>query len=180
MASFVADERKLAELIVWAGHLMADDPAAGSTKLNKVLFYSDFIHHRRYGRPITGVEYQKLKNGPAPRRLLPVRNELEERGDIIIRPEPVFLHTIDRAVPQREPNLAIFTASEQEVVIEVIRLLDTMSGADTSRMSHDEFGWNWVEMGETIPYVTAFAEPLVEVTDHMRQRAASLAESLGQ
>jgi hypothetical protein len=180
MASFVGDERKLAEMIVWAGHLMADDPAAGSTKLNKVLFYSDFIHHRRYGRPITGVEYQKLKHGPAPRRLLPIRNEMEERGDIVVRPEPVFLHTIDRAVPQREPNLDLFTDSEQEVVLEVIRLLDTMSAADASRLSHDEFGWNWVELGETIPYVTAFAEPEVQVTDHMRRRAAELTKSLGR
>jgi len=180
MAGFVADERKLAELIVWAGQLMADDPAAGATKLNKVLFYSDFIHHRRYGRPITGAEYQKLQHGPAPRRLLPVRDELAARGDIRMRPEPVFLHTIERVVPQRDPNLDLFTPTEQEVVKEVVRLLDRMTAADASHLSHDEFGWQWVEMGETIPYFTAFAEPEVEVTEHMRQRAAELAESLGQ
>ncbi len=182
MAQFAADERKLAELIVWAGHLMAKDPAAGSTKLNKVLFYADFVHHRRYGRPITGVEYQKLQHGPAPRRLRPVRDELARRGDIVVQQEPLFLHTIDRTVPQREPNLEIFSETEREVITEVVRQLDTMNAADVSSMSHEEFGWHWVEMGETIPYVTAFAKPDLEVTvtDHMKQRARQLAESLDQ
>jgi len=182
MAEFAPDEQKLAELIVWAGHLMAKDPTAGSTKLNKVLFYADFIHHRRYGRPITGVEYQKLPHGPAPRRLRPVRDKLVRQGDIVVRHEPLFLHTVDRAVPQREPNLETFSETEQEVVTEVVRQLDTMNAADVSAMSHEEFGWQWVEMGETIPYVSAFAKPDLEVTvtDRMKQRARHLAESLGQ
>lgn len=180
MAEFAADERKLAELIVWAGHLMAGDPAAGSTKLNKVLYYADFIHHRRHGRPITGVEYQKLLHGPAPRRLLPVRDELEARGDIEVRSEPFFLLTIDRAVPKRQPNLDVFTDTEREVITEVVRQLDTMTGAEASAMSHEEFGWQWVEIGETIPYVTAFARADVRVTDDMRERAAELAARLGQ
>ena len=180
MAEFPADEQKLAELIIWAGHLMAKDPAAGSTKLNKVLYYADFIHHRRYGRPITGVEYQKLPHGPAPRRLLPVRDDLVARGDIEVRPEPYFLLTIDRTVPKRAPNLDMFTDTEREVVMEVVRQLDTMTGAEVSDMSHEEFGWKWVNEGEAIPYVTAFARTDVRVTDHMRERAAELAATLGQ
>ena len=182
MAQFVADEHKLAELIVWAGHLMTNDPAAGSTKLNKVLFYADFVHHRRYGRPITGVEYQKLQHGPAPRRLRPVRDELVRHGDIVVQQEPLFLHTIDRIVPQREPNFEIFSDTEREVITEVVGQLDTMNAADVSAMSHEEFGWQWVDMGETIPYVAAFAKPDLEVTvtDHMKQRARQLAESLDQ
>ena len=161
---------------------MAHDPAAGSTKLNKVLFYADFVHHRRYGRPITGVEYQKLRHGPAARRLRPVRDELVKQGAIVVQQEALFLHTIDRTVPQREPNLEMFSDTEREVVTEVVRQLDTMNAADVSAMSHEEFGWQWVEMGETIPYVSAFAKPDLEVTvtDHMKQRAGKLAQSLGQ
>ncbi|MEA2715744.1 MAG: hypothetical protein QOI99_61, partial [Actinomycetota bacterium] len=50
------DERKFAELVLYAASRLADDPAGGAVKLNKVLFFSEFAHMRRHGQPITGVE----------------------------------------------------------------------------------------------------------------------------
>jgi putative zinc finger/helix-turn-helix YgiT family protein len=34
--------------------------------LNKIYFYSDFLHYKRYDRGITGMKYVPLKNGPCP------------------------------------------------------------------------------------------------------------------
>jgi hypothetical protein len=74
-------EDKLAELVLYIAKQTRGDQAAGATKLNKYLYFADFSAVRRLGRPITGADYQKLRFGPAPRRLTPVRERLLRTGD---------------------------------------------------------------------------------------------------
>ena len=61
----IYEHNKLKELILYVAGRLAGDRFGGATKLNKVLYFSDFAHVRMHGRPITGAEYQKLENGPA-------------------------------------------------------------------------------------------------------------------
>ena len=78
------DEAKFAELLLYVARRLDGDPAGGAVKLNKVLFYAEFAHVRAHGQPISGAEYEKLENGPAPRRLLPVRRDPQRRNDQVI------------------------------------------------------------------------------------------------
>ena len=55
------------ELILYVLQRSTQGPNMGGTKLNKVLFRSDFGAFLNLGEPITGHPYFKLKNGPAPR-----------------------------------------------------------------------------------------------------------------
>ena len=73
--------RLLGELILYIAKRCEADPTFGAVKLNKLLWWSDFLFYARAGQPITGVEYQKLPAGPAPVQLVPVRNVLIEAGD---------------------------------------------------------------------------------------------------
>src|SRR6266498_2034018 len=66
-------EERLREMILYICAKCADDPAFGATKLNKILWFSDFLAYFQRGVPITGVAYQRLSRGPAPKRLVPVR-----------------------------------------------------------------------------------------------------------
>src|SRR5687767_3702503 len=75
------DDSKLAELILFIAHRSECDERFGAVKLNKLLFFSDFLAYGRLGSSITGQDYQKLQHGPAPRKLLPVVREMEESGD---------------------------------------------------------------------------------------------------
>jgi len=68
------NEEKLAELILYVCHKSEADERFGATKLNKILFYSDFAAYRQLGQPITGADYQNLEEGPAPRKLPPIRS----------------------------------------------------------------------------------------------------------
>jgi antitoxin SocA-like protein len=70
------DEGKFTEMLLYVADKLRDDKAGGATKLNKVLYFAEFAHVRQHGHPITGADYQKLQHGPAPRRLLPVRQHL--------------------------------------------------------------------------------------------------------
>lgn len=65
------NELKLSELLLLLAEELADDRFGGATKANKVMFFAEYANMRLTGRPITGARYQKLKQGPAPRRLLP-------------------------------------------------------------------------------------------------------------
>ena len=68
----------------------ADDPPFGATKLNQILWLSDFMTYARYATPITGVEYQRLAKGPAPHCLVPVRKTLVEAGALVISKRQTF------------------------------------------------------------------------------------------
>src|SRR6266849_3234100 len=84
-ASVIGDEEKLAELILYISQKCATDPKFGAIKLNKILYLSDFLSFGNWGEPITGVEYQHLRKGPAPRRLIPVREALQKDGKLLVQ-----------------------------------------------------------------------------------------------
>ncbi len=161
MANLVADERKLAELILYISEKCANDPTFGATKLNKILCFSDFLFYAYNDRGITNVEYQKLPNGPAPRRLIPVRDELINNGELALQ-EVVLKSGLSqrRTVNLRRPNLEIFSGTEIAMVDRVIESMQDVTADQASELSHNLVGWLVAEDGETIPYNTIyFANP---------------------
>lgn len=160
-ANVIPEERKLAELILYISQKCANDPTFGAVKLNKILCYSDFLFYAYNYRGITNVEYQKLPNGPAPRRLMPVRDELIKNGDLGL--QQVILksgETQKRTVNLRNPNLEVFSGAEIALVDRIIESMQGVTADDVSEMSHTLVGWLAVEEGETIPYNTIyFANP---------------------
>ena len=66
MNNFEFEPDKFRELIVYICKKSEGDPTFGAVKLNKILYYADFAAYRILGKPITGAQYQKLREGPAP------------------------------------------------------------------------------------------------------------------
>src|SRR6266850_1320842 len=93
---------KLREAIIFIAGRSASDPGFGAVKLNKILFKADLRSFVQYGRPVTGVEYQALKNGPAPRRLLPVKKQMLQAGDIQEEEREVGGYRQVRVIARRE------------------------------------------------------------------------------
>jgi hypothetical protein len=177
--AMVPDERKLAELIIYISQKCATDPTFGSTKLNKILCYSDFLFYAYHGQGITNVEYQKLPNGPAPRRLIPVRDELVENGDLAI--QGIILksgETQKRTVNLRSPNLDLFTGTEIAMVDRMIEAMQGVRAEDVSEMSHTLVGWLVADEGDTIPYNTIyFANPPLSEEEILRARELKAAKA---
>ena len=173
------DEQKLTELLLYVSKRLEGDPGGGATKVNKVLFFSEFAHMRAHGRPITGAEYQKLERGPAPRRLKPVRRALEERGEAEVVEETHLGYVQHRLVAKRVADVSVFTADEIAIVDQVLADLEGRNARDVSVLSHDEIGWRMVDDGETIPYEAAYLRPPV-LTQAVRRHAAALAERMGR
>jgi len=173
-----AEERKLAELVLYISQKCANDPCFGATKLNKILYFSDFLAYGNWGASITGSEYQNLPNGPAPRRLLPVREALVAHKELVVQAVQLMSGNVQhRTVNLREPDLTVFSGAEIALVDDVIRRLEGMDAERTSELSHRMVGWKMTQPGETISYQTVFLsdEP---ITKAEAKRGLELARAL--
>jgi hypothetical protein len=171
----MGSEEKMAELILYVSDRCQTDPAFGAVKLNKILFHSDFLFYKMRGRPITGMEYMKLQWGPAPRRLVPIRRELIERKELLIRPQPYGTWQQDRPIALRPADLSEFTGEEIAIVDSVISDLWGKSATDVSEETHLFAGWKLAEERETIPYPTI----LIAEDEEPSEEDYALAAELG-
>jgi hypothetical protein len=135
-----------------------DDKNFGSTKVAKVLFYSDLQAYRELGEPITRAEYRRWKRGPYPPKLEAARSLLKhsERAQIAKgrgKYEP------DRIVPtnQQPADLQRVGITKQQVAIidKWIEKLSKASANEVSRLSHKHPGYQIVADNQAIPYDAA-------------------------
>ncbi len=162
MAGF--DGRKFKELILYFSKKCKSTPYFGSVKLNKLLYFSDFVAYGRLGKPVTGATYIHLPKGPGPSQMLPVRNEMEKHGDLRIEPVQTPQGSQQRTIAQREPDMSLFSAEEIAICDEVFRLIEDKSALEASDVSHKWAGWRLTAMKEAIPYYTMFVRYLEPIT----------------
>jgi hypothetical protein len=153
----VQDEEKLGELIVYISKKSSGDPCFGATKLNKLLYFSDFLAFGNLGNPITSAEYRHLKNGPAPRYLEEVRDHLVKTSAIRLETRLLKQDRKQvRTIALRQPNLSKFKKEELELVNDLIKLHWDRTSDEISEASHNYVGWKMTKEGETIPYESIF------------------------
>jgi hypothetical protein len=154
---FEFKREKFIELMLYFSKRGLDEKLViGSTKLNKLLFFSDFRAYAELGEPITGAKYQKLEWGPAPRALLPVRDELVEHEDVRFQ-ERSPDDWGDVLEPLREPDLSLFSQDELRIASEVFEEMRQFNAAAISDYSHlKSAGWLVVDYKDDIPYESAF------------------------
>jgi hypothetical protein len=145
-------EKKLAELILYISRKSAGDPRFGAIKLSKLLCFCDFFAFGLTGRSITEAEYQHLENGPAPKRLRPVRKELERQGDLHVEHVPLKSGNEQiRTVALREAELSQFSGAEIALIDNVIDRYWDDDADSIIKRSHDLIGWRATKLKETIP-----------------------------
>lgn len=179
MPNQVNDEEKLGELILYISQKSSVDPKFGSIKLNKILYLADFLAFGTWGDPITGVPYQHLRKGPAPKRLLPIRDELVKAGALALQHVALKSGNIQkRTVNLREPKLELFSGKEIALVDEVIEALWGLDADEASEFSHRFVGWKMTKLNDPIPYGSIFIsdEPLSEAET---LRGQEIAKELG-
>jgi hypothetical protein len=150
------NEARLRELILYVVQQCESDDLFGATKLNKILYYTDFYSFGRTGEPVTGVQYMRLQNGPAPKRLVPVRDEMVRSGDLEVWEEQTLAgYKRTRFHAKREADVTIFSAPQLKLVHEVMKHLENQTAREVSLGSHGR-AWHMVEDGELIPYEAVF------------------------
>jgi len=170
-------EPRLRELIVYIAGRCDRDPRFGATKLNKILMFSDFMAYFRRRRPITGVEYMRLPQGPAPRRLKPITADMERNREIVIRTIQDGKFEQKRVVPLRDPNLSLFAADDIAIVDEMIQRFWGRTATAVSELSHG-IAWRVAGDRELIPYEAVFLSD-EGLTEYDITRTHELAQKYG-
>lgn len=111
----------------------------GVTKLMKLLFYADFLHYKKYGRPIIGDEYLKYPQGPVPHtsyNLVKEYKENELNKIIEIKREQVGDYIRDRIIPKSKSNLKVFSKSDIEIMGTIAKEFCNTTGSKLAGYTH--------------------------------------------
>jgi putative zinc finger/helix-turn-helix YgiT family protein len=138
------------------------------TKLNKLLWYADFIHYHLYRTSISGTTYVHLPYGPVPDNYGTYLASLSDSGTLILEeidfgPDATGEHMIgEKLVANREPRTDVLPDSAYRVLEGVYKRFRYTGSKEISRLSHEEVGYLETEHMEPISY--AYADKLkVEV-----------------
>ncbi|WP_352423916.1 type II toxin-antitoxin system antitoxin SocA domain-containing protein [Proteiniphilum sp.] len=112
-----------------------------TTKMNKLLFYSDFLHYKRFGNSITGLNYIAIAKGPVPKRY----STLYDQTETICKEEIIFFNgnSGEQLAPQKDSvfDRTLFSKSEISILEEVGAKLKDIKTNDIVTLSHQEAAW---------------------------------------
>lgn len=109
------------------------------TKMNKLLFYTDFLHYKKWGHGITGISYRAMQFGPVPEAW----GRIYESLPGIVMEEFVYpsgqsgirLETIEQTGENTLSDI------ENATVERVGEIFHAMTAGDISNTSHKEQAW---------------------------------------
>lgn len=123
------------------------------TKLNKLLWYSDFYHFSKYTVSISGTTYIHLPFGPVPEQYELFLYSLMEEKDLICEEKDFGNGLIgENFVSQRGLKGEVFSQQTLELLEAIYELFRTYTSKSISEISHKEVGYIKTKMGEPISY----------------------------
>jgi uncharacterized phage-associated protein/DNA-binding transcriptional regulator YiaG len=112
------------------------------TKLNKLLFYSDFGNFSRTGFSMTGITYRAIKLGPVPAEYNLLYDKLGEDEFVTINQIPFengnYGETI---VGLQDFDETLFNSEEIEILDTVLKKFGGLRTTDVVELSHQEIAW---------------------------------------
>ena len=122
------------------------------TKLNKLLFYSDFLTFHACGRSITGLRYARIPHGPVPHEYDPIFVSLAKMGMIVLEPREKGECSGDVIRPKDGADLTALSDEERRVATIVRDYFEGWSSSRIAEFSHKERAWTDVRTGDLISY----------------------------
>ena len=115
-------------------------------KIFKVIYFADREHLSKYGRPITGDTYIKMKDGPVPSKIDDIFKAV--RGDSFFATNEITnrftelfsVHDWYFISPKKEANLDYLSQSDTEELDSSLDKYGSMSWDEIREKSHD-FAW---------------------------------------
>jgi hypothetical protein len=159
----IMNEQKLKELVHYICHTVRDPSKLGKTKLNKILFYSDFQSYLDTGESVTGETYVKFQHGPVSENIEEVIADLESEGVLVTREVKHHGYTKKEYISLQEPNLDRFSGREISITESVTQdICEDHTASSISDFSHNHI-WEAAQIGEEIPYEAALVYQLGEI-----------------
>ena len=131
---------KLTEMVVF----FSDQCQPFKTKMNKLLFYADFLMFKNSCFSISGMRYKALEMGPVPNNFQSIFEYLSNTNEIEIHtvkfPQGISGEQFF-AKKERPFNPSIFSENELEILTKVATSFQNASSSDIIEHSHLEEAW---------------------------------------
>ncbi|MFW6371072.1 MAG: type II toxin-antitoxin system antitoxin SocA domain-containing protein [Bacteroidota bacterium] len=113
------------------------------TKLNKLLFYSDFAFFRQYAQSMTGLKYKAISYGPVPNNYDILFGLLAEQGIIDIDYSMTEYGEVERIILSANYRFdkSLFSAEELEILHYISDKFKDTTASDIAELSHKESAW---------------------------------------
>lgn len=149
----------LEKMAAMISYLAASTSDLYKTKLNKLLFYADFVNYHLHGNSISGSRYVHLPYGPVPDGYEETLDTLNHYGviDVLKQNSADLIQLGDNSAKQ------FLTAEETATLDWVLAKYGSMSASQLTEISHREKAYKNTKTGEEIAYEYAkFFENLPE------------------
>lgn len=139
----VPNQEKFAEMVLYffqhCEHLYL-------VRLNKLLFYADFLHYRTTGRSLSGYRYQAIPHGPVPERYEMHFGLLIDKGLLNRSIDPMRKNSFNgqpllNYSPNRPARSDVFSAAEWATLESVCQKLGRKTREAIVQLSHEEPAW---------------------------------------
>ena len=134
------DFKKFSEMVVF----FTEKLEPWKTKLNKLLFYADFMMYRQTGFSMSGVQYKAIAMGPVPNNFNSIFEYLANKGELNI----YYTNFTDGGTgeqfkpnPDKIFNKEIFTELELQILDLVKERFKNTSTKEIIEISHKEKAW---------------------------------------
>lgn len=124
------------------------------TKMNKLLFYIDFLSYRQRGVAMSGLSYRAIEHGPVPDRWDKVYSEFDE-----IIQETRFIGGYEGNILIANANIdeSILSDEDKKIINNICEHFKNYSSKEISEISHKEPAWiKYQENHSKIPFSEAF------------------------
>lgn len=134
----IPDFKKFAHTVIF----FIKEPHTFITRLNKYLFYADFLNFKNTGYSITGLHYVAIPNGPVPQNysyLFQLLNDKEftDKEEVRINDNEFY----ERYRPILEFDKNLFNKEELISLNNVLDKFIYWKTSDIINLSHEEKGW---------------------------------------
>ena len=124
------------------------------TKMNKLLFYIDFLSYRQRGYSISGLCYRAIDFGPVPDRWDRVYSEFDE---IHQEPRPIGEYEGNVLVANTDIDDSVLSSEDKSIIHNVCERFKNCSSREISAISHEEPSWRkYHTLHSRIPFAEAF------------------------
>ena len=145
---------KFKEVFLYILGKVGSKPNVGETVIYKLLYFIDFDFYEKYEEQLIGATYQKNIYGPTPVEFKKFFARMQR--DVEKVKSKSFEYKQTKYLPKRDPDLSKLTASEVEVIDNVLNRLSHMTAGQISEYSHGDVPWLATSDGEMIEYETVF------------------------
>lgn len=112
------------------------------TRMNKLMFYCDFLNFKRSGFSISGCNYRAIQMGPVPSHFRELFGILESKDYINIE-DQIFDHggIGERFFPKKEFDKTLFSESELACMRYIVGIFEETRTKQIIALSHEEKAW---------------------------------------